>query len=448
MTSKKVADLGSKVDSATGNVAFNAIVESKVGGFRFPDGTTQTTAATGGGGGSGSSLLKIVYLGDSLGGTPLWGRTLSDHLQSTLRAGGVNVDVVNCGKDAMTFHRANTQQDFGTNTAVQQTIANAPDVVIVALGANDVVFGVDGRSLAQVQADAATLLNTLKVGLPDAHIVFMRERLHDDVHVTPANTLNRHVIPVLHSIPTSGPDANSRTFGNLANATSAATRTALANLDTLFSSVVGNANVSSSGTMNVFRVLFFGCSIGDGVHPDELGALFLSNYVYKHLRANVAAFSKLKTAGQVGYHDFDSLFSLGTVDMGTYYSHTNSHGEVYRVGRAHNVDLQAKKNTWFLSTDFTVSLYKEAVQNSTNDHYGYHLRGGIPGQTLLVRIWQGAEPTSWTTTIKQFNTAGEILAIEHGSALGLTNGTYNVKYGFVAADGIRDVAGPVQINLY
>lgn len=444
--SNRLSDLANKIVSAASAVTFGATVESTSGGFKFPDGTTQTTAASGGGG----AALRVVYLGDSLGGTPLWGRTLPDHLRDTLRNGGVDVEVFSVAKDAMTFYRANTQTDFGSNTAVEQTIALDPDVVVVALGANDIVFGVDGRTPAQVADDATTLLGDLRAGLPSAHIAYMRELLYDSTHVSAGSTLNRHTIPALHSIPGSGVNADCRVFEELASATSAGTRTNLADLDSLFTGVSGNGNVDSVGTLDVFKVLFFGCSIGDGVHPDELGALFLSNYVYKHLRAEVPGFENLKTEGQAGYHDFDELFALGTTDVGTYYSHTNTHGEVYRVGRAHNVNLLHKKNTWFLSTELAVTLVKEAIENSTNDHYSFVVEGGIPGQLLYTRIWlsSGSEPATWTSTGRTFDTSGKAMGLEHGASLGLSNGTYKVKYSVIAADAVRDVAGPISVNLY
>jgi hypothetical protein len=52
-------NLGIGVVAPTSKIAAAGVIESTSGGFKFPDGTTQTTAATGGGGG-GVSLLQAV----------------------------------------------------------------------------------------------------------------------------------------------------------------------------------------------------------------------------------------------------------------------------------------------------------------------------------------------------------------------------------------------------
>lgn len=54
--------VGTLVDDGFGVIQANGIIESKTGGFRFPDGTIQTTAGGGGGGGiSGLTAGRIVY---------------------------------------------------------------------------------------------------------------------------------------------------------------------------------------------------------------------------------------------------------------------------------------------------------------------------------------------------------------------------------------------------
>ena len=52
-------------DGATGNVAVSGLIESTTGGFKFPDGTTQTTA--GGGGGGSPFSTDIVVNGLTVG---------------------------------------------------------------------------------------------------------------------------------------------------------------------------------------------------------------------------------------------------------------------------------------------------------------------------------------------------------------------------------------------
>jgi lysophospholipase L1-like esterase len=447
--SKNLSDAANKIASAATDLTVTAVVESSSGGFKFPDGTIQTTAAAG-------KAVKVVYIGDSLGGTPLWGKTLPDWLETMVNGAGVACKVVNCGKDAATFYRANTQADFGAQTAVQRAIAEKPDVAIVVLGFNDVVYAVDGRTIGQVEADAVTLFAALRAGLPSAHIVLLQEIVYDTTsgHV-PSGFVNRHIIPALHNIPTTGVNANCRVGEILSSAIAAGTANSIADLTTVYGNVISAGvtagTITSAGLLDVFRPLFFGCHIGDGIHPDEVGAMFLANDVYKHLRSSVAEFANLKTNGQPAYHDFDELFTLGVVDAGTHYAPAGpSHNEVYRVGRALGVDLHHRINTWYLSIPLSITYNKLSIENSTADHYMYAMRGGLPGAGMDIRVWLSTdpEPSTWSPSGLSFDTSGSLEAIEHGSALGLSVGTYKIKYSTIAADGLRDVVGPISVSLY
>jgi len=60
------AKLGIGTTNLTSKLTVAGTIESTSGGFKFPDGTTQTTAATGGGGGGGTSHWATTTVGDHL----------------------------------------------------------------------------------------------------------------------------------------------------------------------------------------------------------------------------------------------------------------------------------------------------------------------------------------------------------------------------------------------
>ena len=57
-----------------------------------------------------------------------------------------------------TRNKANTIATFDGKTAIRRAVIEAPDVIIVALGANDAVLNVEEAAPAQTQTDASSAL--------------------------------------------------------------------------------------------------------------------------------------------------------------------------------------------------------------------------------------------------------------------------------------------------
>lgn len=105
-----------------------------------------------------SRPLRLLMLGDSI--TAGYGLPAADalpvRLQEALRARGRNVTVINAGVSGDTTAGGRARLDW--------SLAERPDAVIVALGGNDVLRGIDPRA---TRANLTTILDRLRDrGLP------------------------------------------------------------------------------------------------------------------------------------------------------------------------------------------------------------------------------------------------------------------------------------------
>ena len=410
---------------------------------------SEITINASGGGGGATVKTKIAYIGDSLNGCALWGNGIMDWFQQLLNNGGVDCEVRSFSRDGLTFNMARNTAAFGTKTALQACIDYAPNIVIVGLGFNDLVLSVESRTLATVTSDATSLFQSLATSLPSAKIVFLRERPWDIVNGTTSTVVNRQVIPILHSIPTSGVDANCRTASNLTAAVSTTYRTRLGDLNSLFTNLSSNANIDHTFDMDLFKVLLLGLHIGDGLHLDTNGSLMLANQLYHNFRTSVTGFNTLRVGGLATYNNFANFFSLAYSDVGTYYSPNFNHDEVYGVGRQLGFDMHLAMSTWYLSTRLTLTCTKTTISRSDRaDHMIARVAGAVPNSYLYARVWatSGAKP-GFSLSSYRFNSAGETLTVEHGSAMGFSTGTYYAEYSAPGFGGIKDCVGPITISV-
>lgn len=86
---------------------------------------------------AGSSPVKLLAFGDSLihgYGLPA-GDSFPEQLQAALKARGLNVEVINAGNSGDTTAAARARLDWA--------LADRPDIVLVELGGNDSLRGID-----------------------------------------------------------------------------------------------------------------------------------------------------------------------------------------------------------------------------------------------------------------------------------------------------------------
>lgn len=293
---------------------------------------------------------KVAVLGDSLSAEQAnFEYAWPVHLERLLNAGGESVEVRNFSRNASSFYRANTLTAWGGKTAVQAVIDYAPAVVFVCLGFNDTVTGVDGRTVAQAQADAATTLSTLRAALPSACIVYVNELPFDFLHANPPS-LNRHVLPIHMSTPASGTFAGMRSEGNLNNPLSAGTITAYTNWNTLNNNVSINSALTGALSMHYWKIARLGGTGPDGLHPNSAGSILQASQVFKGILgvpAVKAAFPNLAVPEVGVYTDFDSLFTDWLTDTGTSWADKTPSGLGMQVSQSYSGLYALRPRMWW-----------------------------------------------------------------------------------------------------
>jgi|HubBroStandDraft_2_1064218.scaffolds.fasta_scaffold04728_3 hypothetical protein len=277
---------------------------------------------SGGGGGGGSAVpgVRICVITDSTGAVnnnmpAPW----TSILQSTMNGLGAPCSVYSVGGDGLSFNRAlngYASFQFGTNTAVQQCISYAPQVVIVALGVADLLFNIENRALAQVEADALALFTALRNGLPTATIVYMSELWYDSTnYATPGTTLlNQGVVPYFMALNTAGILANFWSSEILGSTVSSTAKTNFGNwllLDAYIKGLSPTQGVNTSFTQNYWKIARMGCLNSDMIHPNEAGRRLLAGYAVKGFKGAFFStlFPTLMSNNMTDWDDPDALFS-------------------------------------------------------------------------------------------------------------------------------------------
>ena len=247
------------------------------------------------GSGSGGAQVTIAVLGDSLSALNAaqranWPRFLEgmlDEINSPCR-------VVNFAVGGGTFYRTNTLATFGAQTPLQACISAAPDIVLVMLGANDLLIKIDGRTQAQVIADATSLRNSLAAALPNALLIYISEKCHDSFHFSPSSLLNKGVCPGFMTLRSSGILAGCYAIDMLEDACSAATRTdftAWAGMDSAVKALGWTASI----TYDHFKTMRLGLGFPDGIHMNAVGLNYCAAQIFEQLATLPAVTAKLPT---------------------------------------------------------------------------------------------------------------------------------------------------------
>ena len=242
---------------------------------KAPDGNAKFVTPTP----SGSTVQKIAIIGDSLTALNMAQKqSWPSLLGKALNEGGSPCQIFNYAVSGGTFYRANTLASFGALTPVQATIAAAPNIVLVMLGANDLLVNIDGRSLAQVQSDASTLRSTLAAALPSAKIIYISELCYDSANFTPGTLLNKGILPAFMTLKSSGILSNAYCSEILTDAISGATATKFTNWATFNTYCIGLA-WTGSFTLNYFKIARMGLTVPDGLHPSATGVLNIASQI-------------------------------------------------------------------------------------------------------------------------------------------------------------------------
>lgn len=160
-----------------------------------------------------SKELHVVVIGDNMSAQQtLFGQAWPTILRDLMQTAGQPVKITSLAMSGHTFYRANTVACFSGKTQVQRAIDLQPDVVIVALGINDVVINVDERTVAEVIEDAATVVSALRAGIPSAALIWVQEKYWDTVNrANPLALYNVHIPPGLWNL--TGDPSGEAAFG-------------------------------------------------------------------------------------------------------------------------------------------------------------------------------------------------------------------------------------------
>lgn len=370
--------------------------------------------------------VRIAVIGDSLATqNMLMADSWPARLETLLRQSGVDVEVYNCSQSANTFFRAVTNTDYGTLTPVQQAIAFDPHIVIVSLGLNDVVSVVDGRSLAQAQADATTLFSTLSSALPSASILYAGERAYDATNFpAPGTTLkNKGTIGTYFQLRTTGILTGLYCSEVLEDSVSATTQSRFADWIALNSHVSGLATVDGTCAIDYFRIHRSGCAVEDLLHITGPGNQLAAGYVIAALRN--APFSsivpRIRSNTSVPRNDPDSFFTELFTQSGD--------GWTWDGGSsADSVMLSLygamRPDTWYLPRDIKFNFTNAA---------GLALNVFPDNAPDFVRITTGLRPgEAIEVSVNGGGWAGPQTVGDTGNHIGTSNGrglARNVGYG-------------------
>lgn len=373
--------------------------------------------------------LKIAVLGDSLSAQQdLLGESWPTVLERVANSQGASVSVTNFSVAGHSFYRASTTKNFNGNTALQAVIASNPAVVLIALGFNDTVNAVDGRSLAQAKADAVAVLSALKSALPNAKLVYVAERAFDAFHistVTGASTLyNRHVLPGLWTTETAGFWSGIR-YQALGNSpTSATTKLAFADWCALDADLRGNSSVSLTITMDVWRMARLGGCGSDGVHPSRFGSLFLASYVMRGLRESSALRPLLPLLMSTGafdaWSDPDTLFSARLTSDGSAWVSVYASSEAQFV-QAQGRQVRYTPDQWFLPNGWVFSISSVNLTTDATQAFMWSIANAPAGAQVMV----SPDGVSWNP-MGTTNANGWFF--QSGSAEGFPLGSLSLYY--------------------
>lgn len=376
--------------------------------------------------------LKVAVLGDSLSSQhDATGDAWPFVMERNLRMQGADVEVENFAVSGWSFYRAANWVSHSSKTALQACIDSKPDVVILALGYNDLVNQVDSRTLAQVTADATAVVSALTAGIAGVRILVLQEMPWDDTHFpTPTSASpmkNAHIIPAHWLLGSSDVFTGLRTQDKEDVALTTGVAGAFANLYTLNQSLAALSGVTAAAPMRLYRVARLGGYGQDGMHPNEAGCKLMAGYATKAMRSTFNADLGGIVAGHIadGWSDPDVIFATCLQSNGTKWVPVAGPLPEYTemVLRQGGRDRSLHPQTWWLGTDWDFHITAHDLPLNPLRPFAWSIEGAPAGATVYVSVDGGA----WST-IGTVNEAGRFADLGNGAALGAAAGTYQFTY--------------------
>lgn len=220
-----------------------------------------------------NATLKVAVLGDSLSQSSVrnneWGKQTCELIQ---KLSGTPVQFRNLAINGANFSTAlnNKEHENATKSQVEAAIEFAPDLVFIALGANDAVYS-SLFTQAQVIANAQAVINALRAGIPNVKIIYAEELLHDPAAgIVPTALNNKDAVPVSHTTITLNGLSNARVNN------STYLNTVLSAPKLAAHQLWGNATTAIRAmadgwfSANIWKMARLGCML-DFYHVDQMG---------------------------------------------------------------------------------------------------------------------------------------------------------------------------------
>lgn len=371
---------------------------------------------------SATAATRVAIIGDSMSAqNAILGNSVTTMLEQRLNSMGVFCKLYPCNRDGHTYFRANTVAYLGGKTAVQACIAADPHVVILCLGINDSLLAVDGRTLAQIKADATTAINAIKTALPTAKILYVSQVPYDSLNFTPANCKNKGMPMYFHQKDTTGILTNYYSTEILDKSVSATTSANLANWVALDAHIKASTQVDSWCALNLWKVARMGGTGNDGVHLNQGGVTLAAGYVLKGLRY-LPQFSGLLSNDFAWWEDPEYTFSQLFTASGDSYLYT---GDITSENQNILAGSFLRPNTWHLPTQASLAV-ADNVTDAGSAIFYWNVTGAAPLKQVKVSVNGGAffdVPGVLTDAL------GNASAIVSGSDVaGLISGTNTLRY--------------------
>lgn len=366
--------------------------------------------------------------------SPAWPSIFADNINSS----GAAVEVINVAKNGWTYNKANTVAMFGTATMRDKIIALAPDILHVHLGFNDAYMSVEGRTLAQMQADATTFYNTIRAALPSCKIFYGSEVSHDVTHAG-ATIYNKQVMPIWFQLKTTGILAGMYTQEMLGDAVSATTQTNIGNWVSLTATIKALAAVTANYDVPLWKITRLGCVGYDNIHFTSFGTQLIAGAVrmaYKNNATMAAALPNLSNQDYDSFNDPNNLFSLTFTDNGTDWvegaayplrDHPTHQAGPYR---------STPSTVWFMPSKGSLVYNKSTVQQNSPDPFAWMLYNVMPNKDIQLSTDGAAFVSSGYNTDQQ----GKYLNVTGLPSLSVGSHTFRWKIE-------NEVHGPVTVNV-
>jgi hypothetical protein len=354
--------------------------------------------------------LTICVLGASETVLP-WGKTWVNHLQDAFHSEGIPVDVYATGSTGVTYQTALSLTDplIGKSYA-QHTSEKNPDVIIIELGIIDAIISPDGRTQAEIIADAQALFAFFRSNNPNAYIIYSRLIPYDEEqHGTlPVDEIKKkYCSPWMHETSTIPGDEGLYTSeeGELGKLLSSTMQERLTNWKALSSECQALADASINTSF--FRPSRLGLITRDRAHLNSLGHYFVLSKIWQEFQSNtsirnaVPILQEIRTIGS--FVDFDLLWSsLVRQDAsqdGYEIDPDFVDGPEYPVWEGlfgHN-DLIVNFAHWGNVRRPEVG-YTQVITKASGEYFSLWVSNLWPNQEMKTKLWpsSGPEPATWS----------------------------------------------------